>query len=349
MRVLIIKATSLSDIIHALPLLDFLKQVSPDIEIDWVADEGFRELLDGNPLISRLHLIRTRSWRKRLIAPSTWHEIGGFMSELRERQYRIVFDVQGDLASGVVCWLTGAPSLLGFSREHLKEGVNTFFTNRQVSPRTRDHHATDQCLRLVSAPFGKDFRGMTLHVDIPTSSEDDVAASTLLATLGDGLVFLFHYGTPWQTKLWSKNGWVELGRHLLAKYPEATILFSWGDMDERDKVANISESIGSGARVIDQYTLKGLAALLKKVDLVVGGDAGPIHVAAAVGTPTVSLFRSTDGLRIGPRGSQHVVIQAPLDCSCCYRKKCSRNRECSESITAGMVISAVEKVLGRGA
>jgi heptosyltransferase-1 len=113
-------------------------------------------------------------------------------------------------------------------------------------------------------------------------------------------------------------------------------------------VIRLAESIGSGARDIDHFPLKGLIALLRKVDLVVGGDCGPVHIAASVGTPTVSLYRATDVKRSGPRGPQHAVIRAPMECSGCYRTICDRDRECRESITAEMVMKGIEKVLGKG-
>ena len=99
--------------------------------------------------------------------------------------------------------------------------------------------------------------------------------------------------------------------------------------------------------MLDRYSLKGLAALLKKVDLVVGGDTGPLHLAATVGTPTVSLYRSSDGRRSGPRGAGHVVVQSPLDCAACFRTTCDQDEACRRSITVATVAGAVERLLGR--
>jgi heptosyltransferase-1 len=340
--------SAMGDIIHALPVLDYLKQASPGIEIDWVVEEPFRELLEGNPLVSRLHTVRTKVWRRRPFAAATRREIGALKETLRSRDYRMVFDIQGNLKSGLVDWLTNAPSILGFTKDILQESINTIFTTRQVPVRMTDYHITDQYLRLVSVPFGADFKGMALHTDIPTAPEDDTAAETLLATLGDGLVFLFHYGTTWQTKFWSEEGWIALGRAVRELYPDSTMLFSWGNEAERLVVNRLAESIGTGSRVIDRYPLGGLTSLLKRVDLVVGGDTGPVHIAAAVGTPTVSLYRSSDGLRSGPRGPQHAIIQTRMDCASCFRTKCDKDRECRAGITPDMVLQGIERVLGKG-
>ncbi|MBT0654216.1 lipopolysaccharide heptosyltransferase I [Geomobilimonas luticola] len=345
MRVLIVKMSALGDIIHALPVLDYLHRVSPGIEIDWVVEEQFNEILAGNPLIARLHVVRTKVWRRQPLARQTRREIGDLKAALRERSYDLVFDIQGNLKSGLVDWLSGAEQVIGFDAEVLQEKANLFFTTRQVPIRRTDHHVTDQYLRLVSVPFGKDFAGMELATDIVTSPDDDSAADALLATLDDGLVFLFHYGTTWQTKFWTENGWIELGRAVLERFPASSILFSWGNEEERQVVMRLVAAIGNGARVIDRYPLKGLIALLKKVDLVVGGDTGPTHLAAAVGTPTVSFYRASDGRRSGPRGNGHGIVQAPLHCTKCFRTKCDDDQKCRESIRSAALLKEIERLL----
>jgi len=187
---------------------------------------------------------------------------------------------------------------------------------------------------------------MKLSSDIYTSPEDDETARTLLATMSDGLVFLFHYGTTWETKFWFEEAWVDLGKRLLENYPESSILLSWGNEAERAAVTGIAAGIGPGARVLDRFPLKGFAALLKKVDLVVGGDTGPIHIAAAVGTPTVSLYRASDGKRSGPRGPGHVIVQTPIHCAPCFRTECDKNDKCMRTIAVEDVMRAGDKALG---
>lgn len=345
MNILIVKMSALGDIIHALPVLDYLHKVVPGACVDWVVEEPFRDVLEGNPLIDRLLSVRTKVWRKKPLAAATRREIGELKAALREKPYDLLFDIQGNLKSGLVCWLSGAPNRIGFEKEVLQESINLLFTNRQVPLRKMDAHITDQYLRLVSIPFGKDYPGMALTTDIHTSPQEDAVAETLLATLDDGLVFLFHQGTTWQTKYWEEESWIDLGRKVLDAHPRSTILLSWGNEGERQAVMRIAAGIGSGARVIDRYPLKGLAALLKKVDVVVGGDTGPVHVAAAVGTPTVSFYRASDGRRSGPRGRQHIIVQSPLHCARCFRTACDKDEQCRRSISVGDMLAGIEKVL----
>lgn len=347
MRVLIVKTSSLGDIVHALPVLDYLHRVSPGIEVDWIVEEQFADILEGNPLISHLFRVRTREWRKRLMSRRTWREIAAVQDALGARRYDLVFDIQGNLKSGLITRASGSGHRLGFSREELQERVNALFTTRRIPLRPQDRHVTSKYLRVVSVPFGKDFTGMILGASIATSVAEDAEATALLATLGEGLVFLFHYGTTWQTKFWSEAGWIETGKRILDRYHDSTILFSWGNEAERQKVLEISRAIGTGARVLDHYALKGLIAILKKVDLVIGGDTGPVHLAAAVGTPTVSFYRSSDGARSGPSGPQHIVVQSTLSCTRCFRTTCERDSVCRASITPEMLLSGVEKIIGK--
>jgi heptosyltransferase I len=345
LKVLIVKMSAMGDIIHALPVLDYLHKVSPGIEIDWVVEEPFREVLEGNPLISRIHTVRTKVWRKNLLSLKTLREVGALKRSLREKEYDLLYDIQGNLKSGLVCMLSGVRDRIGFAREGLQESVNLLFTTRQAPLRRQDRHITDQYLRVVSVPFGRDYREMQLSADMYSSPEDDAVASTLLATMANGLVFFFHCGTTWSTKLWYKDGWVALGKAMRDKYPESSILLSWGSEAERGEAIVIAAAIGDGARVIERYSLKGLAALLKKVDLVVGGDTGPVHIAAAVGTPTVSFYRASDGKRSGPRGGLHAIIQAPLHCTACFRTHCDKDDECRQSIRVETLMAEISRLL----
>jgi len=345
MRVLIVKTSALGDIVHALPVLDFLHKVSPGIEVDWVVEKRFSEILDGNPLVSRVFTVDTRKWRKGFFAPSSWREMLAVRSALLSRSYQLVFDIQGNLKSGIITWLTGCSRRYGFDCDAVREPFNLRCTTNKVPLRKQDYHVTDRSLRVVGVPFGKEYSGFRLSADIVTSREDDEEASLLLATLSDGLVFLFHHGTTWKTKLWNEAGWIELGRGLLERFSEATILLSWGGDEERIVAERIAAGIGRQARLLPRLSIKGFAAMLKKVDLMFGGDTGPIHIAAAVGTPTVSFYRATDGRRNGPRGELHRHVQSNLLCSRCLKKQCDKDQNCRESITADTMMKAALEIL----
>jgi heptosyltransferase-1 len=346
MRILIVKVSALGDVVHTLPVLDYLHQVAPGIEIDWVVEEGNREIVEGHPLLRKIHLVKTRAWRQAPFSIKTWREISDVKRELREAHYDITFDLQGNFKSGLISWLSGAERRYGFDRVDVREPLNLIFTNNQVPLRRQDFHVSTRALRVVSVPFGRDYNGMKLSSDIFTTPEDDAAAETFLATLSDGLVFLFHYGTTWETKLWLEERWVELGKLVLERFPDSTILYSWGNERERAAVERIASAVRGNSRILPGMTLKGLCAFLKKIDIVVGGDTGPVHMAAAVGTPTVSFYRSTDAKRNAPKGDYQLHVQSPLHCRACLRKECDRDLQCRESITAGALMQSIERILG---
>lgn len=345
MRVLIVKISALGDVVHALPVLSYLSQVFPGLEIDWVVERSFAPLLEGNPLVSTVIPVSFRTWRKSPLSRETISSVRGVVAALRGREYDIVFDIQGNIKSGIVTWLTGSTRRYGFDEGGVREYPNLWFTTNHVPLRKGDHHIVDRALRVVSTPFGRDFRSLSLTTDIPTSPEDDEMAELFLATLADGPVILIHPGTTWETKKWYEKGWVDLGKRILRHRPESTLLFSWGNGDEREAAERIIRGVGRSARLLPKLSLSGLAAFIKQVHLVVGPDTGPIHMAAAVGTPSVSLFRATDGRRNAPRGADHRFVQAPMSCAGCLATSCDRDIPCRESVTPEMMFDACRELL----
>ena len=345
MRILIVKMSALGDVVHALPVLNYLQKTVPGAEIDWVVEESFLPILSGNPALAHIHPVRFKAWRKQPFSDATRQEIFKLWSTLRNQSYDLVLDLQGNIKSGLVTRLTGCPQRIGFDRNAVRELPNIFCTTRQIPLRDQDQHITNRSLRLVSASLGLDYSGSEIHGGIWTSTEDDAAAQTFLKGLDADRFFLIHNGTTWKTKLWHEAGWIQLGQLLLQQFPKATVLLYWGNAEEQAVVERIATGIGPQARLLPKLSIKGFTALIKQVDLMLGGDTGPIHIAASVGTPTVSLYRATDGQRNAPLGDQHRLVQAPLPCTTCLRKECERDQLCRESITPEMLMAAVHELI----
>ncbi|MBK5276405.1 MAG: lipopolysaccharide heptosyltransferase I [Desulfuromonadales bacterium] len=346
MRILIVKISAMGDVLHALPVLDYLKQASPGCEIDWVVEEVFADLLRDNPLISIVHTVKFKKWKRKPFSPATVKEVLNARNGLSQRAYDLVIDIQGNIKSGMVAWLSGCPRRVGFSRADAQESLNAQFINRSIALRSEDRHITDQYLRIAGASFDLDFSGLQLHTDVCTRPADDLAADVLVERYSeDGPVFLIHTGTTWQTKFWYESGWIELGRRIMSTFPGTVLLFSWGNDSERSAAERITAALGCQAVQLDKMPIMSLAALVKKVDLVIGGDTGIVHLAAATGTPTVSYYRSSDGLRSGPRGDRHAIVQAPMPCARCFRTRCEKDGECRESITPELLLLAIRRVL----
>jgi heptosyltransferase I len=343
MRVLIIKTSPLSELISTLPVLDYLHKAVSDVQVDWVVEDDFTELLEGNPLLDCIIPVKGDEWKRGMLKPGTIREVGAFREAMGRNEYDFCFDFEGTLKSGVIGRLATVKERIGFQKGEGADSANLLFSMRRLPLRPQDRHVTLRCLRLASIPFAKDYARFELGATVATGPDDDLAAEALLATLSDGLVFLFDCGADAQTKLWSEQGWIDLGKRVLDSFAETALLLSWESDAEREVATRIAKAV-PGARVLDEQTLKGLAALLKKVDLVVAGDTDTVQLAAALGTPTVSFYRSSDGKSCGPRGERHIVIQSPMHCTRCFRERCDKDAQCRTTIKVDTVLKGINSL-----
>ena len=345
MRVLIVKISALGDVIHALPTLAWLKSNDPTMEIDWLVEEGFAPLLEGHPLLRRVHRLGLKRWRRQGWL-ATLKGVRQTVADLRQENYDLVLDLQGNSKSGLFTLLSGAAQRFGFARDGVREWPNLLATNRKVSLTPTDHHISDRSLAVARVAFPN-------GVDAPPAGPlavDPAAGATVARQLTElGLaeqpLVVLQYGTTWTTKLWPLDCWQQLVQKLCDEQQLRPVLI-WGNEAERAAAEAIYQASDGRAVIWPRGSLTELVALLQQADLVVGGDTGPIHIAAAVGTATVSLFRVTDATRNGPRGDEHICLQSPLDCSPCLRKDCERDAECGKSISVSEVFRAVYVLLG---
>lgn len=348
MKVLIVKVSALGDVVHALPVLPFIRSAREDVQIDWLVEEAFAPFLEGHPLVDKVHRLATKVWRNAGVVASLK---GGLtvIRTLRKERYDMVLDLQGNAKSGLFTLLSGAPLRYGFERESVREGANLLATNRRVGLVAEEFHITDRSLAIARAAFPG---GSDVRTAGPLPVDDDASASVKRQLDGMGLaqgpVIVFHYGTTWETKLWSIEAWTELSRRLVKEAGVGPLL-TWGNEEERAAVQKIASGSNNERGIWPRGTLPELVALLAQADLVVGGDTGPVHIAAAVGTPTVSLFRATDASRNAPRGTCHASIQSRFDCSPCLRKACDRDKECACSISVDEVMVAISSLMRKKA
>jgi heptosyltransferase-1 len=346
-KVLIVKTSALGDVVHALPVLAWIRSADAGAEIDWLVEESFAPLLEGHPLIRRVHRLGMKAWR-RVGWRMTVAGVASVARLLRAERYDLVLDLQGNCKSGLFTLLAGAPRRIGFARDGVREWPNLLATTRRVPLEPTQHHVTERSLALARAafPLGSD---SPLSGPLPVDAKAAEAVWRHLEELGLGheQLVVLHYGTTWTTKLWPLASWCGLGEALCRRGLRP--LLTWGNEAEFEAATAVAAACGGRAVIWPRGTLPELVALLARADLVVGADTGPVHIAAAVGTATVSLYRVTDSTRNGPRGERHILLQSPLDCSPCLRKSCSRDRECGGSITVDRVLTAVEELLGRGA
>jgi len=347
-RILIVKLSALGDVAHALPVIDYVGGVAPGAEVDWVVDRRFAGLLEGNPRLRRVVPLDLKRWKREWSTPEARREASAAVARLREGRYEVAFDLQGNSKSGVIARLSGAPLRYGFDRDGAREAPNLLFTNRKVALRQEDRHISQKLLRIVSAPFGGEFDLSSLRAEIPaTEAQERRAAEVVRETFpSSSPLVVLHAGTTWNTKKMDPAFWAEALRGLRGRYPRMGVFLSWGSEEERRDAETIRESAGGRVVLLPKLSLGELAAVYRLCGHLMAPDTGPLHVAAAAGAKTVSVFRVTDGNRNAPFGPRHRFLQAPMPCTACLRKRCARDEECRRSIPAEAVAEAMAALIG---
>jgi len=270
MKVLIVKVSALGDVVHALPVLPYLKSVDSSMEIDWLVEESFAPLLDGHPLIKRVHRLRTKAWRKSgsvAAVRGAWRLAG----ELRRERYDVVLDLQGNSKSGLFTLLAGAPRRFGFDGAGAREWPNRLATNRKVSLTEADYHITTRSLAVARAAFpGGEVSCPAGPLPVDPQARAAVAEGLREFAAEDAPIVVLHYGTTWSTKLWPLERWCELAAALGAEHGTRLVL-TWGSDDELVAAKTIAEA-GQGRTLIwPRGPLPELVALLARADLVSAG------------------------------------------------------------------------------
>jgi len=345
MKVLMIKVSALGDVIHALPVVAYLKSCPQIRELHWLVEEPFATFLSGQPLIDKLQIISTRKWRRQGASASlggAWNTIG----RLRQEKYDLVLDLQGNSKSGMFTRFSGAPLRYGFAADEVREWPNILATNHHIGLRKTVTHIIDKNLALATSAFPGGSPAPQ-QGSLRTDSHYLIKVEKKLSVLRKekGPLIIFHYGTTWETKLWSVASWIELARRLWETRAISPLL-TWGEEEELDAVKRIASACPT-AVIWPRGNLEELIALLNMANVVVGGDTGPIHIAAALGTATVSYYRATDHRRNGPRGEQHICIQTTMDCSPCLRKTCPQDERCRHSILLKNMLKAIHELLDK--
>ncbi len=333
----------MGDILHALPAVTYLRGVVPAAEIHWAVDARFAELLEGNPGIAKVVPLPIKEWRGRAGSPAAWRAAAAAVAQLRRERYDAAFDVQGNIKSGVVTYLSGAPVRYGFPRTAARERQNAWFTNRRPAAEETDRHVTQKILRVVSAPFGGAFSLDDLPAEVAITPQQAAEAERILSEALPGAVPLLavHPGTTWATKRMDPVFWAEAVRFLRERFPALGTFLSWGTEGERADCLAVRRLARGRVELLPPLGFKALAAAYRACGHMMGPDTGPLHLAAASGAKTVSVFRATDGIRNAPVGPGHRFLQAPLACMACLQRECDRDAECRVSLRPAEAAAAM--------
>jgi lipopolysaccharide heptosyltransferase I len=333
-RILVVKFGSLGDIVHCLPSVRQILDHFPKAEVDWLIERKNQTVVEMSGLDVRLVPIDTYQWRNSPGIGSA-REILEFVWALRTDGYDCAIDFQGLLKSAFVSYLSAAPVRIGWERDFLKESASRFFYTEVVTPRRV--HIIDQQMELLR-PLGIDPNWDTpAPIRAPETARESMAQH--LGAIGEFV--LVNPGGGWPTKRWEPDRFAELAGRLRGGGLEVVV--TWGPGEEA-----IARQVArdSGA-VLVPSSLTELVALCERASLFVGGDTGPMHFAAAVGTPLVSIFGPTSSDRNGPFLREDVVVERRMPCRPCYeRDVCPlEHLECLREITVDQVHEACVKRL----
>ena len=335
-RFLVVKFGSLGDIVHCLPSVAQLRAAFPETEIDWLIERKNKIVVELSGLDVRLIPVDTYQWRNSPGIGSA-KEIAEFVWGLSTDGYDCTIDFQGLLKSAFFAYLSGAPARIGWERDFLKESVSRFFYTVVVTPKRI--HIIDQQMELLKT-LGIDPNWET-EVPLKAGAEAKKSVERKLSGLADYL--LINPGGNWATKCWEPERYGELASRLINDgYP---VVVTWGPGEE-DLARRTVRSAGKGVREIPT-TLEEIVALCETARLFVGGDTGPMHFAAAVGTPIVAIFGPTSSDRNGPFRREDIVVERRLPCRPCYeRDRCPLEHwQCMVDIAVDHVYEACRKRL----
>jgi len=339
LKILILKPSSLGDVIQALPVLRLLKRRFPESSIHWWIDSNLAPLLEGDPDLDAVVRFERRRWA----APSGWPQLVRSIRWLRAQRYDLVIDLQCLARSGVVAWLANGGLLVGL--DEAREGARGFY-DIIVRRRSALTHAVDWYLDVLprlDVPVRWDF------VWLPERPAVAEAVRTKWLTDGARWVAL-QPGARWLNKRWPAGHFAGLTHKLAEQFADLKFVVL-GSAEDRPAGDLITASApGRCLNLAGQTSLPEMVEWLRLSRLMVTNDTGPMHAAAALGRPVVAVFGPTEPRRTGPYGQIEHVVRHPLPCAPCMESRCAWTQpmECLTAISPEVVFERARRRLEGG-
>jgi lipopolysaccharide heptosyltransferase I len=326
-RFLLLRLSSLGDVIHTIPAAAALRDTFPGAQIDWVIDPKYTRLLEANPAIDEVISLDRKS-------------VGDIVStvhQLRAAHYSCAIDFQSLYKSALLSFASGAPRRIGFERAYAREGLASLFYTDRMSP--QGAHKVDHNLALAEGAGARKMRPPRFSLSIRAEDDDSIGRELASASLSS--FFVLHPGGGWISKCWPPERYAALHQRLVERYGWRGIV-SYGPGEEHLAV-DIVRAAGKPAPVAISLSLGPLMALLRRAKFVVSADTGPLHLASALGAPVVGLYGPTDPARNGPYANAGMVIRNPRSCVTTYRRGTSYSAAML-SITVDQVLEAISRL-----
>jgi heptosyltransferase-1 len=328
-RVLIVRLGSLGDIVHGLPVAAALRAAWPRAHLAWLAERPYAHLLALVPAVDEAILLEGGT-------PRAWLQA---IRAVRRQRYEVALDLQGLLKSAVLARASGAARVVGFAPEHLRERAAAPFYTETVDPGPGGH-VVFKNLAILRA-LGVD----DPPLDFPIRETASTALAEVRRRLGSTPFVLVNPGAAWPNKRWPPDRFGAVATYLGERHGLSSIVL-WGP-GEAALAEAVAESARGFAHVAPPTSLADLVALARAATLMISGDTGPYHLAAAVGTPTVGLFGPTDPHRNGPWSPDDEAVSAFLACECPYERRCEARVWCLGTVRVDEVTAAIDQRLRR--
>ncbi|MBA3817180.1 MAG: hypothetical protein H0X29_11825 [Parachlamydiaceae bacterium] len=333
-KILLIKTSSLGDIIQAYPVLDFLHDKFPKAEIDWVVERPFEELVRAHPKINNVLCVATKEWRCRFYCLSILKEIRDFWRQLRRNNYDVVFDLQGNVKSGLILSQVKSRQKVGFGKKSVPEWPNTFFTNKRFNPPAggnirEDYLAVVKAFFSDTTPCAVSSPSHSNKVTLKISDIQKAAVQSVLQNVffEGHLKVVICPGSAWRNKQMTLEALLVflsgVQEHLRCHF-----LFLWGSFEEKALVDQLHEHFMRHSLVIDRMSLPMVQNLMMEVDLVIAMDSLPLHLAGTTLTPSFSIFGPSLAQKYKPIGPQHFAFQGACPYGSIFEKRCPILRTC---------------------
>lgn len=310
MRVLLVKTSSLGDVIHALPALTDAARAIPGIRFDWVVEEGFAEVPSWHPAVDKVIPVAIRRWRKHIWQTIKSGEWRRFKQSLRASQYDLVIDAQGLVKSALLTRYVKAP-VAGLDKQSAGEPLASRFYSRRLAV-ARGQHAVERVRQLFAVALG---------YDLPKGLGDyGLNVDKLIELPRKAPFVVFLHGTTWDTKHWPEAYWRELAVRLGPL--GVSVKLPWGNAEEKARAERIARNLKHVA-VLPRLNLAGIAKVLANASACVAVDTGLGHLAAALDVPTLSLFGPTNSALTGAYGRSQIHLASNFPCAPCLQKNCT--------------------------
>ena len=339
-RALVVRLSSIGDIIHTMPAFMALRRAAPSALLGWVVEPAAAPLVRRLPGPLRVHVLDTHAWRRRWWHPSVVREMKAGIAELRGEQYETALDFQGLVKSALVGHLSGA-HLIGYAKSDLREPLAARWYEHQAPEFSPGRHVIWRGMELakVAGVAADDLEFPKLSDD-----RDEEYVDQELRRMGVTRFAVAHAGSNWPSKNWSPLRFSAFGRAFVRR-TGLPLIWVWGP-GERQRAEVLAATVGLGSHPAFPTSLTQLAALLERAELFVGGDSAPLHLAVACGAPITGIFGPTDPLRNGPlRGEDRSALHR-LPCSFCFQRRCPvGTSQCLDELTVDTVVTmALERL-----